>query len=548
VTAAIPTHGSLAVRLTGVAPPVTEAAAGNVTFTAATLAVQLATDGADMPGARSGPLADLACTLNPGQSATLGTVPVTTVSAAIGPRLPGQAGAAPGKPSATLWGSDPGGSFTAALWGTAALTDTATGARLICRSSDAAGIFKYGRNLPAAGIGSVTSFTLGTCHDQAGADLTVTTSASPSDRWPLNAESYQIVAAVATVGVTGITARIHGPGCRATVAGAMSTQPGAVQGSISTGSLGISPAGGTLRLWDVSGCSGLFADGNPLAVSASYSVSVPEVISPDYCPPPFSLTAGFPFPANYQPPPWPKKSLVIRSPPQPPSQGCAYIYGFSDVNKAHEAALTGPGLGNLQIGKLTVANPNYCLPHRPKQCSYLQVDESGRLYYKPCPGTAPRCRPVNGMPPVRATLLGFGFVPTTATVHITQLGNLDVSTVGVGSVVVEARVESVISMRISDVRVNGVPLNVGGGCHTPPFRLTLNGMKGYNITEGGGLAGTIDIPKFTGCGGQENLDPIFNAAISGPGNYVQLTQGAVCGDWPPGAATGCPPNVPKPLR
>jgi hypothetical protein len=480
--------------------------------------------------------------------AAAGGPAASVTAAALASRLPRLATAASISLSATLWGVSPGGNFTATLTKAAQLTDTATGTKLTCKSSALAGTLAQGRNLPAADLGSITSLTLDKCQDPAGQSVTITTSASAAHGWPLSADRYTLKNTVTTLGMTGVTASIHGPGCTAAVAGSASTTPGTLQVASRAGTLRVDPVGGTLRLWHVSGCSGLFASGDPLTVSAPYSTSVQENVEPQFCPPPFPLSTGFPFPPGYKPPPWPKGSYVIKSPPEPPSQGCAYIYGFSDVNKAKEAILTGPGLSNLQLGRLTVDNGTYCDPNRPKQCGYLQIDETGKLYYKPCPGPAPRCRPVNGLPPIQATLLTFGFMPTTATVQITQSGDLDVSTVAVGSIQLEARVESVISMRISDVLVNGVPLNVGRDCHTPAFGLTLNGLPGYNITIGGALAGTIDIPHFTGCGVGENLDPVFNAAVSGPGNYVQLTQGTVCGDWPPGSDSGCPPSVPKPIR
>ena len=104
------------------------------------------------------------------------------------------------------------------------------------------------------------------------------------------------------------------------------------------------------------------------------------------------------------------------------------------------------------------------------------------------------------------------------------------------------------------VLVNGAPLNVGNDCHTVrPFPLVLTGVPPYSLDDGGVLNGTITVPSFTGCGVGENLDPIFNATVSGPGNFVQLTQGNLCINWNvtgnlPGAAEGCPANVPKPVR
>jgi hypothetical protein len=82
------------------------------------------------------------------------------------------------------------------------------------------------------------------------------------------------------------------------------------------------------------------------------------------------------------------------------------------------------------------------------------------------------------------------------------------------------------------VNVNGVPLDVGTHCATPQFDAVLTGSSAtnpsYNVQFGGPLLGTVTIPKFKNCGVTENLDPIFNAAISGPRNFNLLTQGEVC--------------------
>ena len=63
---------------------------------------------------------------------------------------------------------------------------------------------------------------------------------------------------------------------------------------------------------------------------------------------------------------------------------------------------------------------------------------------------------------------------------------------------------------------------------------------------GGPLTGLVTIPKFRNCGVGENLDPIFNAAISGPRNFNLLTQGPVC--FLVGGGGVCPPPKPKPLH
>ena len=60
------------------------------------------------------------------------------------------------------------------------------------------------------------------------------------------------------------------------------------------------------------------------------------------------------------------------------------------------------------------------------------------------------------------------------------------------------------------------------------------------------LKGKVTIPEFTGCGTQgDDLDPLLNGTISGPGNMLHMTQG-ILGTWnkhKPGDCQGCrPPN------
>jgi hypothetical protein len=103
--------------------------------------------------------------------------------------------------------------------------------------------------------------------------------------------------------------------------------------------------------------------------------------------------------------------------------------------------------------------------------------------------------------------------------------------------------------------VNGEPLAIGPGCRpVSNVRLTLIGRgdntvppTGYTVTTGGPLSGRLTIPAFTDCGVTENLDPLLTGSISGPGNYVLMTQGKLCGPADPQEWT-CPPPVPKPIH
>jgi hypothetical protein len=247
------------------------------------------------------------------------------------------------------------------------------------------------------------------------------------------------------------------------------------------------------------------------------------------CPP--MPPGGLKLNPRFPPPTPPKGSTITKLPPLP---GCAYVVGYSDVRKLNGAALIGPGLTNLAINLRVVENQN---------ANYVQTDSAGQLEF-------------NGLhefPPATATLLGFGFVPVTATLQLTELGTVNafavgpLSPFGCGKCITTTTIYALQTLRIYDVKVNGVPLNVGNNCRTVnPFVVAVSGSSPqYNIITGGPLTGTVTIPNFTGCGVGENLNPIFNASISGPGNFVKLTQGVLC---TPTSGNGCPPAKPKPLR
>jgi len=550
VSATLPSPGDLPVRMTGAVRPVTELTAGNATFTAAGLSLLLTPRTASGAAATMPAATRLNCTLNPGQTATLATVPVAPASGRAPPapassRAPRAPAASAGQFSNQIWQAAPGGNISG-KGKRVVLTDAATGTVIACTSSSVSGTVKFGQQLRAAGIGSFSSVTMLTCTGPGSRTFTITTSASASRPWLLNAQSWDQATTNTTVTISSILASISGSGCSATVAGPSSTAPATVEATNAidpfsfADTLSISPSGGILHVWNVSGCSGLFNSGDALTLTATYTVTPSQWVVPAYCPP-FPVKNGFPFNKHFKLPSFPPGSTV--TPPQPPVQACAFIKGFSNVQKLGGAALIGPGFGNIQDGKRTVSNPSHHF--------YFQANSTGELYFKPCPGSAPKCRAINGLPPVRATFLSFGFMPTTATLQITQDGTLNITSVGTNQQLSFSKVQSLASIRVEKVLVNGAPLNVGSNCHTVrPFPLVLTGKPPYSLNTGGVLNGTITVPPFTGCGVGENLDPIFNATVAGPGNFVQLTQGTLCFAWNITGTfpTGCPANVPKPVR
>jgi hypothetical protein len=123
--------------------------------------------------------------------------------------------------AATTWTVKPGGSYTAKS-GTTTLTDTVTGAVLTCTSSAAAGKLKSGSGLTNP-LGTVTSNTFSGCTGPAGLTFAVTTSASSTKPWHVNATSFS--SGVTIGNISGIHAVLKGTNntCTATVDGTGAT-------------------------------------------------------------------------------------------------------------------------------------------------------------------------------------------------------------------------------------------------------------------------------------------------------------------------------------
>jgi hypothetical protein len=275
-----------------------------------------------------------------------------------------------------------------------------------------------------------------------------------------------------------------------------------------------------------------------VAGSATSGQATRAAGKPKYCQPFIAhakLNPLFPLP-----PPLPGSSRFYF-----PEKACAYSTGFTDAKKLNEAALIGPGLTDLVLG----------IPVFTKtigRFGYFYQRGSGSFEYHGLPE----------LPPAHATLLAFGFMPVSATIQLSEIGPLNIALISCGTgtgaqtklcphrpLLNRALVDGRVSLRISDVSINGVPLNVGPHCQTAtPFDLKLTGVPPtYNIgLIHGVLTGTVTIPSFSGCAnGTDSLDAVFDATVSGPGNFAKVTQAVPCFIANPTAAT-CPPRKPIP--
>lgn len=225
--------------------------------------------------------------------------------------------------------------------------------------------------------------------------------------------------------------------------------------------------------------------------------------------------------------------------PLDPVPGEAYLAGFSNVKKLGGATLIGREDGQTTGHATLELNYDVVFNLCPDKRQGIDLLSRGMLEYH---GKAM-------LPPVKATFLSFGFTPTTATLEMRQVPGtqLDIDTndynLDDGTEVQITTVTQHLIIHIRDVRVNGVPLDVGPHCESAtPMTVGLSGrMPDYTVNGGGPLTGTVTIPPFAGCGVGENLDPLFTGSISGPGNYMKLMQGIPCTRPPDDTPQNCDP-------
>ncbi len=213
-------------------------------------------------------------------------------------------------------------------------------------------------------------------------------------------------------------------------------------------------------------------------------------------------------------------------PPFPDAPMCGYAVGFSNVGKLNGAMIINdphdhPSMADVNSGRRKVLDFGH---------DYVELDSLLSLT----------------LPPSHSTFLTYGFMPTTAEVDFIPKGLMTV--VQTGDDFYDQPILTTIGgyqdIRIHDVRINGTPLDVGPDCHTAtPVDVVLQGRKraksaggtgpglpDYDIADGGPLVDeNLTVPPFTGCGTHgDNLNALFTAALSGPGNTLNLSQGRLC--------------------
>jgi hypothetical protein len=165
-------------------------------------------------------------------------------------------------------------------------------------------------------------------------------------------------------------------------------------------------------------------------------------------------------------------------------------------------------------------------------------------------------------PPIKVRTVAFGSIPVTATIAVSQRRDANGVPVPIRATTVITRftdnsqyvapalVNDAFAVRVTDVAVDGVDLDIGDDCHAvslAPFTIhsesyTVPGSFQGNVDDpayfdptknflgqdGGTLTGTIDIPAFTGCGtaSGDDVSRLLTASVSGAGNPMTVRLGA----------------------
>lgn len=150
-------------------------------------------------------------------------------------------------------------------------------------------------------------------------------------------------------------------------------------------------------------------------------------------------------------------------------------------------------------------------------------------------------------PSQRIRTVGFGALPVEATVHMRLATDeaglpigiqIDADQFGAGvGVLTDSIGTGRLVLRLSDVSVDGSPVDVGQACEAPgDLEVRGSGFRTggpqppghYNPREGGRLQGSLEVGEFSGCGtGAEDLSSLINTMAGGSTVPVRADQGEV---------------------
>lgn len=132
------------------------------------------------------------------------------------------------------------------------------------------------------------------------------------------------------------------------------------------------------------------------------------------------------------------------------------------------------------------------------------------------------------IPPSPSYFVTFGFMPVTGVVEMVQDRPADGTTtvkMQNGDAIADVDATVHVLIRLRDVKVDRKPLDVGPACRTAqPVDINIKGTLVLRNDPNGvpptKVRSVYTVPKFTGCGATEDLNPMMTGLVSGPGNIL----------------------------
>lgn len=181
---------------------------------------------------------------------------------------------------------------------------------------------------------------------------------------------------------------------------------------------------------------------------------------------------------------------------------------------------------------------------------------------------------------MKVRTLAFGAIPVEATLRLEQrrtgglpkpieIETLSCVRIGGGLDVPDNTIDDALHTRITSLAVDGVSMRLADTCRTeapgamkvrgngyfvgwdgsqnvPPPKQPLWEAGVFNLSTGGELLGTIDVPPFAGCvtADGDDLSALLTATVSGSGYPLRTNQGSAFGCTKPDPAGGTLPPGP----
>jgi hypothetical protein len=207
-------------------------------------------------------------------------------------------------------------------------------------------------------------------------------------------------------------------------------------------------------------------------------------------------------------------------PPRTPLPRCAAAVGATALMTAGAFAATAATAGSASAAT-NIVHAKY----KVSGTTYLAGPESSLTLG---PGTlkatvnlsSGKISATLSLPPATGSFTELGIVPVTATAQFINdgptTGRLNTHTGAVST-------KSKITLQLTSLSVAGIPVAVGKSCETAsPVVVRLKGQKGFNVLDGGTIAGSYTIGDFQSCGLATSL---INLTIPASGNTISLTLG-----------------------